>query len=101
MNDKELLEKTETFKEAAVREVLEETGYLCRPERPLGDTRYFYIKEGILIIKKVSWFLMSPISRESEAEPSVEAVLWKDYDSAEKLLFYYSDRFLVKKIRNY
>ena len=93
------LKKKESSGEAALREVQEETGYSCEIKAPLDDVRYMYQRDNALVIKKVRWFLMSPIKRESGPESEVEAAEWKDYGSAENLLTYRSDLALLGKIR--
>ena len=61
----------ETPEQTAVREVLEETGYLCRIIAPLGKTRY-PVSGGT---KEVAWFAMRPLpdskgfSRELRGRP--------------------------------
>ena len=57
------IEKGETAEEAAIREVLEETGFLCSIDRTLDETRYLYVREKKLVIKRVVWFLMNSLKR--------------------------------------
>src|SRR6266436_6258570 len=47
----------ETPVEAAEREVREETGIVARPVAQLGDTRYWYRRDGRTIGKTVAFFL--------------------------------------------
>jgi 8-oxo-dGTP pyrophosphatase MutT (NUDIX family) len=52
------MEPGESEEQAAVREVLEETGLEVDVEADLGDIRYFYVWEGVRVRKRVHFFLM-------------------------------------------
>jgi len=52
------IEEGESHEEAAVREVLEETGLTAEIEASLGETKYFYVWEDTRIRKTVHFFLM-------------------------------------------
>ena len=52
------IEPGESEEQAAVREVLEETGLEVDVEADLGDIRYFYVWEGVRVRKRVHFFLM-------------------------------------------
>ena len=80
------LKKGESSSQAALREVLEETGYRCRIEKEITDVRYLFKRQGRLVIKKVQWFLMSPVQKLKEVP-----CMWHDYNSCHKLLKYKSD----------
>ena len=67
------IEPGESHEDAAVREVLEETGYTAEIEASLGDTRYFYVWGDTRIRKTVHFFLMrctggDPDDRDDEME---------------------------------
>jgi len=55
---KGLVEKNETQKNAAVREVEEEGGIKVKISEKLGSSNYFYIFQGRRIFKTVTYFLM-------------------------------------------
>ncbi len=93
------IEKGENSTEAALREVLEETGYMCKIEGELNDVKYFFKKEGKLIIKKVRWFLMSPVEKKGVPDSEIEKTLWADYDTSKTFLKYKTDLMLLDKIR--
>ena len=65
--------KNELLKDAAVRKVREETGWLCRipPRRsgPLLKVRYFFMRGKIKIRKRVIWFLMEPVQKSGSRDP--------------------------------
>ena len=88
------VDKGETFEEAAVREVFEETGQHCRIVAPLETTRY-RIGKGI---KEVDWFVMRPLpdSRRFKKNSEVDEVKWVSRKKAVEMLDYERDRHLVK-----
>lgn len=87
------IEAGETHEVAAVREVLEETGYAAEIEASLGDTRYFYVWEDTRIRKTVHFFLMrctggDPADRDDE----MEEIRWFPLDRALKRAAYRGER---------
>ena len=87
------IEQDETHEDAAVREVLEETGYTAEIEASLGDTRYFYVWEDTRIRKSVHFFLMrctggDPADRDDE----MEEVRWFPLERALKRAAYKGER---------
>ena len=87
------IEPGESHEVAAVREVLEETGYTAEIEASLGDTRYFYVWEEARIRKSVHFFLMrctggDPADRDDE----MEEVRWFPLDRALKRAAYRGER---------
>src|SRR5262249_4383914 len=49
--------------DAALREVREETGYLCEIARELEPVTYWFQRNGRRVKKTVQWFLMRPIEK--------------------------------------
>lgn len=94
------IEKGESSREAALREVLEETGFSCRIARELDDVKYFFRRKDKLVIKKVKWFLMNPLKKKGQPDSEVEETRWSDYDASVKLLRYKTDLMLLDKIFN-
>ncbi len=87
------IEPGESHEDAAIREVLEETGYTAEIEASLGDTRYFYVWEDARIRKTVHFFLMrctggDPDDRDDE----MEEVRWFPLDRALKRAAYRGER---------
>ena len=87
------VEPGESYEDAAVREVLEETGYEAAIEASLGDTRYFYVWEDTRIRKTVHFFLMrctggDPSGRDDE----MEEIRWFPLDRALKRAAYRGER---------
>jgi 8-oxo-dGTP diphosphatase len=85
------LEAGESWREAAAREVEEETGLRCAPGPEAGRTRY-EVADGP---KEVRYFRMRA---EGEAAPrnEVDEVRWATLAEAEELLDYPHDRALVR-----
>jgi 8-oxo-dGTP diphosphatase len=92
------LEGDETWEDAALREVLEETGVACRLLRELDDDHYTDRKGRP---KRVRWWLMEPLaSAARDADEEVDDVRWIPLAEARELLSYDHDRGLVEGIRD-
>jgi 8-oxo-dGTP pyrophosphatase MutT (NUDIX family) len=91
-------EKDETDEQAAIREVREETGWMCSVVKKLTDVSYRYMHERVLFHKTVRWFLMAPL--ENMGAFDLEEVLeikWVPIHEAEALVSYGSDKELLKQ----
>jgi 8-oxo-dGTP pyrophosphatase MutT (NUDIX family) len=87
------VEQGESFEDAAVREVLEETGYTAEIEASLGDTRYFYVWEDTRIRKTVHFFLMRCTGGDpSDRDDEMEEVRWFPLERALKRAAYRGER---------
>jgi 8-oxo-dGTP pyrophosphatase MutT (NUDIX family) len=90
------IEEGETLEEAAIREVLEETGLRAVIEGSLGDTRYFYVWEQTRIRKTVHFFLMRVTQDEpSERDDEMEEIRWFPIDRALKRAAYLGEREVI------
>ena len=89
------LEEGETFQQAALREVLEETGYMCALGAPLGSTVY----ESRGKPKEVRWYRMEPLGEAGPHEPETDEVRWVTPAEALDLLSYARDRELLNRLR--
>ena len=85
------LDAGETPAEAALREVLEETGWRCRIEAALSTSEYWFQRGGRRFRKTVVWFKMMPIERAGVPDGEVEDVQWVDREAAFSRLTYASD----------
>ena len=86
--------------EAAVREVLEETGLVAEPVRRLEPIRYVYQRGGERIFKMVTFWLMRPVGGELGAiaeamRVEVAEAAWLPLREAPALLAYRGERQLV------
>ncbi len=90
------LEPDETFEEAALREVEEETGLRCELGAELGGTHYV---DGKGRPKIVRYWLMEVVGGEFEPNDEVDDLRWMTAHDAVDALTYERDRELVAGIR--
>lgn len=91
------LDAGETSAQAAVREVMEETGWCCRIEAELSTTEYWFQREGRRFRKTVVWFKMTPLERAGVPDGEVEEVEWVEREVALRRLTYQSDVALLSQ----
>ena len=95
--------------EAALREVLEETGITARLVTKLADSKYAYVRnwgDGARVFKVVSFYLMryesGRIDDVSDAmRDEVRKALWLPLDEASKKLAYGGERQVTRKAQIY
>ena len=85
----------ESFEEAAVREVEEETGFRCGLERELGQAIY---QDDRGRSKVVRYWLMTPLRGDFRPNSEVDRLEWHDLDEARRRLSYEFDRELVGQL---
>jgi 8-oxo-dGTP diphosphatase len=86
------LESGETFEEAALREVEEETGLRCTLGRFIGHTEYRDRKDRPKI---VAYWVMEAIDGSFVANDEVDQLRWLDLVDAARLLTYERDQELL------
>ena len=86
------LDPGETFEDAALREVREETGLRCSLGRELGSTRY---TDGKGRPKVVRYWLMEVDGGEFEPNDEVDELRWMRPQEAMKALTYDRDRGVI------
>jgi 8-oxo-dGTP pyrophosphatase MutT (NUDIX family) len=92
------IEPGESEEQAAVREVLEETGLEVDVEADLGDIRYFYVWEGIRVRKRVHFFLMRMTGGDvAHHDTEMEDVRWFPLRSAAKRAAYKGEREVIER----
>ena len=86
----------ETPIEAAEREVREETGIVAEPVVELGESRYWYRRDGRTIGKRVSFFLFAFLEGDfADHDDEVEEVRWLALEQAETELTHTAEREMV------
>jgi 8-oxo-dGTP diphosphatase len=89
------LDPGETFEEAALREVEEETGMRCRLGRPLEDTEY---RDRHDRPKLVKWWAMEVESGEFAPNREVSELVWLTPARARERLSYERDKELTAAV---
>jgi 8-oxo-dGTP pyrophosphatase MutT (NUDIX family) len=85
--------KKESKEDAALREVLEETGITANIIHLLQPKTYWFQLEGVKIKKTVYYFMMEYISGETKDHDwEMEAIEWVPEDEVENYLTYPSDK---------
>ncbi len=91
------IEKNETPRKAALREVWEETGWECKIIRPLFVARYNFKRNEKPVSKTVRWYLMEPLLKSGKPMAGeIFSAGWVSLQSAEKRLTYESDLKLLQ-----
>jgi 8-oxo-dGTP pyrophosphatase MutT (NUDIX family) len=88
------LDLTETYEQAALREVVEETGLSCKVVRFIGTTQYQHRKGRP---KVVAYFLMVPGTGAFTPNDEVDELRWCSVREAERLLTWDRDRDLLER----
>lgn len=90
------VEEGESYRDTALREVREETGYVCDLLNPLPQTSYQFWVENTRIDKTVHWFLMRPGKKVgSHDRREVDEARWVPLREAFSKLSYRSDQDLL------
>ena len=86
----------ETAIEAAGREVREETGLSGEPVCELGDSRYWYRREGRTIGKTVTFYLFRYVQGDvADHDDEVESVRWMPLEQAKRELSHVAEREMI------
>jgi 8-oxo-dGTP pyrophosphatase MutT (NUDIX family) len=92
------IEQGESDEQAAVREVLEETGLEAEVEADLGDIRYFYVWDGVRVRKRVHFFLMHATGGDvANHDSEMEDVRWFPLRTAIKRAAYKGEREVIER----
>lgn len=93
------IEPGETPRQAALREVLEETGYKGQIMRPLLRVRYAFTLNGKYVKKVVQWYLMKKLGRIGRHDTSeILAINWVSLAKAKEMVEYPSDIRLLELV---
>ncbi len=91
------LNAAEKSRQAAMREVEEETGWRCRIETELPQSQYWFQRQGQRVKKTVRWFHMSALEQVGGHDDEVDEVAWLPITEAITRLTYNSDKTLLKR----
>jgi 8-oxo-dGTP pyrophosphatase MutT (NUDIX family) len=92
------VEPDETPEEAAVREVLEETGLEALIEHDLGTIRYIYVWEEVRVRKQVRFFLMHATGGDvADHDEEMEDVRWFDIARVVRRAAYRGEREVLER----
>ena len=92
------VDEGETAREAALREVREETGMTGELVEQLGEVRYWYQRGGRKIPKLVTFFLLEYRSgSDADHDSEVEEVRWLALEEAARELSYRGERQMVQR----
>jgi ADP-ribose pyrophosphatase YjhB (NUDIX family) len=97
------LEPGETAEAAAVREVAEETGFICEIASELYKAEYSFVRNGVLTDKDVRWFMMKRTGGDGMPTTPDEVLdtKWCTLEEAEQCLTYASDLAILELLRGY
>jgi 8-oxo-dGTP pyrophosphatase MutT (NUDIX family) len=83
--------------DAATREVREETGVVGEPVCELGESRYWYRRDGRTIGKTVAFFLFEYVDGDTkDHDDEVEEVRWITLEQASAALSHQAEREIVE-----
>ncbi len=86
-------EEGESPSDAALREVREEAGVETVLVEKLGDTRYWYMRDGERVAKVVAFFLLEYVSGDpADHDHEVERARWMALEQAARELTYKGER---------
>jgi 8-oxo-dGTP pyrophosphatase MutT (NUDIX family) len=88
--------------QAATREVREETGIVGEPITELGETRYWYRRDGQTIPKSVCFYLFSYVEGSTDDhDDEVEEARWIPLQDAQSELSHTAEREMVARAAQY
>lgn len=83
--------------QAAIREVREETGIVAEPLRELGESRYWYRRDGRSVGKTVTFYLFAYVSGDTaDHDDEVLEARWIDLREALTELSYEGERSMIQ-----
>lgn len=88
------LNKGETFLDAALREVEEETGIPVKKPRPVGSVGYLTKGDNAKVVK---WWLVKPRDGSFKANTEVDKIKWLSFDKAVEKLSYKNDKAVLDR----
>ncbi len=93
---KGFIEKGETVKVAALREVEEETGVKAELIEKLNDLKFFFVRDGEKVFKTVSFYLMKTEQKELTPQWEVKGADWIEIEQVIEKSGYKNQEPLIK-----
>ena len=88
----------ESLKQAAAREVREETGLDAELVDKLGDVTYWYQREGVRVLKKVAFYLFDHRGGSlDDHDDEIEEARWMALEDAARELSFKGEREMVER----
>jgi 8-oxo-dGTP diphosphatase len=95
------LERGETWLDAALREVEEETGWRCRNRGLLSNVTYRFERKGKPVFKRVRWYRMELLEKTGKPDADeIRKTKWVEAKKAAKSLSYPSDARVLARYLN-
>jgi 8-oxo-dGTP pyrophosphatase MutT (NUDIX family) len=95
---KGMVEEGESPEQAALREVVEETGHEGAIREPLGEVSYWFVWDGDRIHKTVHFFLMEHDGEEpGERDQEMEEVRWFPLKEASSVAGFKSEKQIIRR----
>ena len=97
------IEDKETLRQAATREIKEETGQTVKPDKDFEQTLSYYFKDktGVMISKTVTLFLSKVTTREVTLSPEHIYYKWLIFEDALKQLSFPNARQILQMADRY
>jgi len=95
------IDKNESSKDTALREVEEEGGVKIEIIEKIGDSQYFFVLKGKKIFKTVTFYLMKYLGDTKKGHDwEVEEVIFVSYKEALEKLSFKDDKGILKKAKS-
>ena len=95
------IDKKESFKDTALREVEEEGGVRVEIIEKIGNTQYFFVLKGKKIFKTVTFYLMKYLGDTKEGHDwEVEEAIFVSYKEALEKLSFKDDKKMLKRAKS-
>lgn len=92
------VELGENLEEAALREVLEETGFTAKIQGKAGVAEWSYVRDGIEWHEVVTYFFMNASSDQGDHDDEFDVVRWMFLSTAARQLSYPEERALLSEV---